>query len=156
LVSRELTIELLDRFRASMPRKMMQQFDQEDAGIIHAINILERAGKPLTAGTMSEEMHVSTARVAVLLKKMEQRNLIVRLTDPSDARKTLIAISDYGKNEIIRHKEDVIDFCSAVIEKIGVERFREYIIMSEEIRKIIDEEVPFPECRLKKKGIKND
>ena len=156
MISRECTEEMLERFRASIPRKMMEQFDQDGAGIIHAIMILEKAGEPITAGTISEAMHVSTARVAVLLRKMEQKNLIVRLRDPSDARRTLIAVSDYGREEICYHREQVLNFSAAVIERVGVERFSEYIRISEEIKTIIDEEVPIPECRLKKKGKKND
>lgn len=141
MITREETEKLLERFRDSRPKILTQHFDREDAGIVHVMNILAGAGEPVTAGKISKCMNVSTARVAVLLKKMEQQNLIVRSADSSDARKTMIDLSEHGRSEMEKAKENFYRFCSAVIERTGVERFTEFIEISEELKNAIEAEM---------------
>lgn len=141
MITLEETEELLERLKESRPKKMMEHLDKEDVGIMHVMRILHTAGEPVTAGKISEEMNVSTARVAVLLKKMEQKNLVVRSKDSKDARKTLIGISEYGKEQAQIHKNEFLTFCALVIEETGVERFKEFIAISEEIKVAVEEQM---------------
>lgn len=140
LLTTEETEKLIEKYKESRPKKIMERFDREDAGIMYVMKILVKAGKPMSAGELSEAMKVSTARVAVLIKKLEQNNLIVRSSDPSDARKTLVDVSDYGRSEYEKGKETFMKFCSAVIERAGVERFKEFIEISNEINDAVEAE----------------
>ena len=72
-------------------------------------------------------MNVSTARVAVLIKKLEERELVEKTSDPSDARKTMLKISENGIKRIEEHRNNFIDFFSSVIDRIGEEKFTQFI-----------------------------
>ncbi len=66
------------------------------------------------AGDLSRKMNVSSARIAALLKKMEQGGLITRHSSSVDARRTVVEITPTG----IVHAEE--------IKKQSLERLWEY------------------------------
>lgn len=56
-------------------------------------NTLEQADEVVYASGLSKKLNVSTARIAALLKRMEQNGLITRYTSPVDARRTIVEIT---------------------------------------------------------------
>ncbi|RJS62573.1 MarR family transcriptional regulator [Bacillus sp. PK3_68] len=53
--------------------------------------------QPVTPSEMSECMHVSMPNMSRELKKLSEKNLIERLTDPKDRRKQYVRLSKKGK-----------------------------------------------------------
>ena len=95
--------------------------------------------EPITAGAISEKLGISTARVAVLLKKLEAKGTISRLRDPADARKTLVQLTDSGMEWIQETWKKICDQMGKMIDTIGEERLMEFIEVGIEIRKIMQE-----------------
>lgn len=140
---REKTEKLLETLRQSRPKKMFEHFDKNDAGIMCVLKYLVKENKPVSAGEISSFMHVSTARVAVLIKKLEERELVKKTYDPSDARKTMLKVTENGINLIEEHREKFIGFFSAVIDRMGEENFIRFIELSEELKKAVEDEADF-------------
>lgn len=140
MISREETAALLKRMAQSRPKKLFHRFDDTNAGIGCVVRYLSDAGRPVSAGEISQFMNVSTARVAVLLRKMDEKGLIVRNADPDDARKTMISLSEKCMKNVEEHKGYFLDFFSSVIERMGRERFEQFIELSEELRDAFEAE----------------
>ena len=140
MISKEETAVLLKRMAQSRPKKLFHRFDDTNAGIGCVVRYLSNVGRPVSAGEISQFMNVSTARVAVLLRKMNEKGLIVRSTDPDDARKTMISLSEECIRKVEKHKEYFLGFFSAVIERMGKERFEQFIELSEELRDAFEAE----------------
>lgn len=138
---REETERLLELLRQSRPKKMFDHFERTDAGLMCVLKYLIKADRPVSAGEISCHMNVSTARVAVLIKKLEERELVEKTSDPSDARKTMLKISENGIKRIEEHRNNFIEFFSSVIDRIGEEKFTQFIELSEELKKAIEEEM---------------
>lgn len=115
------------------------------AGVGAVIKILNNSDRSVSAGAISKSMGVSTARVAVLLRKMQAKGLIVKENDCSDARKTLVSLSETGRATAKRMKEEVYAHIDTVIEKVGIEKLTTFLALSEEIRKVLYETLPPPE-----------
>ena len=79
-------------------------------------------------------MHVSTARVAVLLKKMAVQGLVTKEDDADDARITIVHISPKGEEKIRQIHDEIYAEVSKVIDKVGIERMMDFILISNEIR----------------------
>ncbi|MCQ2465345.1 MAG: MarR family transcriptional regulator [Oscillospiraceae bacterium] len=141
LITREETEIILERLVKSRPKKLFTHVDTENAGIMCLLKFLLDSGRPVTAGEISTYMHVSTARVAVLIKKLEKNSMIEKLADPSDARKTMVSISDNGIQTVNANREKCLDFFSAVIERTGKEKFLDFVKLSEEIKSAVDDEL---------------
>lgn len=117
----------------------VEKLDDTNRGIVSILRCLSKKDQPITAGEISERTGVSTARTAVLLRKMSARNMIITGNDPSDARKTLVSLSDYGKELLHKKIEEHKEMVSIIIDRIGFERTKEFMRLSNEIKSIFYE-----------------
>lgn len=125
---------LISLMQEAHPARFFDHMDQSQAGIGAVMRILSQAEGPVTAGKIAEDMDVSTARVAVLLKKMEAKGLIVKGRDPLDARVTMVYLSQQGVQTEAAIKEQIARRIGELIDKIGMERMLEFVSISKEIR----------------------
>lgn len=107
------------------------------AGIGAVLKLLYTADTSITAGMISDRLDISTARVAVLLKKMVAKGLITKEKDPIDARVTIVKLTEYGRETIEHMWADVKAQMGKVIDEIGEDRLLEYIEINKEIRRIV-------------------
>ncbi len=137
-MTREQAVTLIQRFVSTRPHHLFQQMDDSTHGIGCVLRYLEETDRAVSAGEISEHMKVSTARVAVLLRNMQEKDLIIKSPDPQDARKTMVTLSPHGRESITIKKEQFIRYFMHVAECIGEERFEEFIRISEEIHDVVD------------------
>lgn len=135
---------LIKRLKETNPAVLFKELDDINAGIRCVLKTLDMAGEPVSAGYISEAMQVSSARVAVLLKKMTERELIVRESSPDDARKAMISLSEKGRERVAEVKANLLSFFAAVIDRVGTEKFEQFIDISYDIKKAVEEEL---DCR---------
>ncbi len=141
MATREYTLSVLERLHGKTSEDVVRKFNDDNAGISCMLKYLQEVGKPVSAGEISRHMHVSTARISVLLKKMSERNFIIRGNSSEDARRLMISLSEKGKAECLRRKEEMIDIFSRIIDEIGEERMEEFISISQDIKKVVNEEI---------------
>lgn len=121
----------------SHPSKFMKKRNETNAGIGAVLRFLYESGKPMTAGSISKFMNVSTARVAALLKKMEARGFICRTTGIEDARTVVVNLTEQGAEAVQKIRENMYLDIGVLIDRIGMERLIEYTAISKEIRSVL-------------------
>lgn len=131
-------VEFVWKFlQESNPETMLKSLNEGNAGIGAVLGILYEASGDMTAGNISELMHVSTARVAVLLKNMEAKGLIVKDCDANDARVTIVRLSETGKEKIQQMRHEAYARIEMVIDQVGIEKMQEFITIFGEIKSAI-------------------
>lgn len=128
---------ILKAFKKAPPAQILQRIDVSAAGIRAILIYLAEVDQTVTAGMISEHMHVSTARVAVLLKKLEARGLIEKERDPQDARRVMVKLSAQGREHMDRVFERIRQNIEIIIDTIGAERLMTFVEISGEIQSII-------------------
>ena len=123
-------ITLLDE---SHPAKFMKKHNETNAGIGAVLNFLYDSDQPMTAGAISKFMNVSTARVAVLLRKMEARDFISRQSGKDDGRTVVVHLTAAGTETVLKLRENFYRDVGILIDTIGMERLIEYTTISKEI-----------------------
>ena len=93
----------------------------------------------ITSSELAEILNVSLPRVASLVNSLESKNLVEKLTDKEDKRKTIVNITKGGKKLVLSKKEEAIDKIAKVIEKLDEEEINQYIRLAQKIGKIMDE-----------------
>lgn len=88
---------------------------------------------------LSDGLMVSTARMAVILKRLEQEGLISRIPDGADNRQTIVRISDKGAAIIKRQHDEIMSFIVKMLEALGPEDAREYVRIKKKMMQIIAE-----------------
>ena len=130
----EKIVLLLDE---SHPSKFVKKHNETNAGIGAVLRFLSESDRPMTACSISQFMNVSTARVAVLLKKMEARGFICRRSGPEDARTVVVSLTDSGLNAAHKMQESMHRDVGILIDTIGMDRLIEYTNISREIRSVM-------------------
>lgn len=125
--------ELIEALRSAHPKALFQVMDETQAGIGAVLRFLYTSEETVTAGKIAEYMHVSTARVAVLLKKMAAKGLIIRQSAPGDARVTVVQLSQEGRAAVEAMRSAVRTRIGAAIDRIGMERMLEFAATAREL-----------------------
>ncbi|MBQ8835974.1 MAG: MarR family transcriptional regulator [Clostridia bacterium] len=106
--------------------------------------ILSDSDDTLSQTSLAEKLEISTAAVAVTLKKMEADGYILRKTNEDDSRFNSIELTDAGKNivEISKKSFDIIDTSIfAGFDEKEMEQFGCYIDRIQENIRVLEERV---------------
>lgn len=139
MVSDQEVCAILEDFNRIRPIEFLQQIDITSMGIGNVLGFLERSDHIVTAGEISEYMNVSTARVAVLLRKMSEKGLIEKKSDPKDARRVLVTITDSGRKVLHEKREEILIYSKAIVERFGKEKIMGFIAACKEIKDIVED-----------------
>ena len=121
----------------SHPEKLMKKRNETGAGIGAVLRFLSQSDKPMTAGSISRSINVSTARVAVLLNKMEAKGFVCRTTGTEDARTVVVSLTPLGMETAQKLHESLYQDIGVLIDTIGMDRLIEYANISREIRSVM-------------------
>lgn len=137
MAAQEQIETLLQQLRQAPPSACFQRIDENAAGIRAILKYLRETSETVTAGRISEKLGVSTARVAVLLKKMVAKGLIEKMRDPADARIVVVRLSEHGAKTAEKIRSGVYAQVGAIIDRVGMERMLEFAAISNEIRTVM-------------------
>ncbi len=76
---------------------------------------------------MSSEFRVSTARIAVILNRLEKNGCVSRCGDENDSRQTIVTLSEKGERLICDKYGEAIETLSNILRLLGPEDAREYV-----------------------------
>ena len=128
---------LLEALHKAPPSEQFQKIDTSSVGIRAILKYLSESSDHATAGEISKALGVSTARVAVLLKKMVGKGLLEKQSDPSDGRLVVVRLSRLGKDTADRLRHELYAQLGTLIDEIGMERMLEFAAISNEIHAVM-------------------
>ena len=128
---------LIKLLEEAQPADFFRKINEVTTGITAVLRFLYEAEGPVTAGQISSFMNVSTARIAVLLKKMVAKGLLTKGPGADDARKTVVKLCDFGRCEVEKMQAELDREIEELIDVVGMERMLEFVEISKEIRSVI-------------------
>ena len=145
MATEQQILNMMRKMREIHPGKAFRHMSDTTAGIGAVLKLLYTADTPVTAGMISKKLNISTARVAVLLKKMSAKGLVQKEKDPHDARITRVELTNHGRSTIETMWKEIKDQMGKVIDEIGEEKLLEYIAISKKIKQIVSKPKQFSE-----------
>lgn len=134
MATAEQVANILSKMEGSHPGDFFNKIDATQVGIGSVLRLLERTEGTVTAGKISETLSISTARVAVLLKKMVSKGLITKEQNAADRRVTEVKLTKKGREHIADMNNEVYCRVAHVLDTVGEERLLEFITTANEIR----------------------
>lgn len=110
-----------------------QKLSQMLKGELFVLNYLKIHEAIVHPKELSENLCVSTARIANLLNRMEEKDLICRLTDPEDSRQVIVRLTEKGNRMIEKARDDVLMSTARMLENLGPEDAEAYIRIQKKI-----------------------
>lgn len=125
------------QLKKAPPSEHFHNIDMSTTGIRAILKYMNGTDEKITAGKISEHMGVSSARVAVLLKKMVAKGLIEKENDPSDGRIVVVRLSEHGKQTADKMRDNIRLCIGLLIDEVGMEKMLEFAEISNEIHSVM-------------------
>jgi DNA-binding MarR family transcriptional regulator len=114
----------------------VQQFSK---GEMLALNMLVMADGSMTAGELSRGTNLSSARIAAVLGKLEEKGFVKRAMDTNDRRKIVVSLTDAGRTNINEQRERMKSHLISVFKKLGKQDTDEFIRLMTKFMEIMNE-----------------
>lgn len=119
--------ELLDVRIKMVQVPYTQMISRLERGEIFVLNYLVTHEGPIHPKDLSNAMAVSTARIASLLNKLEEKKEVQRIVDPDDKRQLIILLTENGRARILKNREETLPSICAFLESLGPDDAAAYI-----------------------------
>ena len=136
---REEAEEILNKMHSCRPKSFFVKMDESKKGMGFVLIYLNESDHEVLAGELAKASNVSTARIAALLRTMEKNGLVERYHSASDARHTIVKITQEGIRQAEQLREQVLAKIELLLERVGREKLEEFIRLSNEIREALGE-----------------
>ena len=111
-------------------------------GIGAVLHYLHCKNEPATAGEISSFLGVSSARVAVLLARGEEKGLLSVERKKEDARVKTVSLSPFAEEKCRQFEESIHTSISHVIDELGMEKIEEFLALRAEIKQALEKYKP--------------
>ena len=109
-------------------------------GEFFALSLLLLDDAPGCPSGLRRSMGVSSARIAALLKHLEQKGWISRSADEHDERRVNVLLTDAGRELINSRRREAIERVSAALREIGEEDAHEYVRLQQKMLDALSED----------------
>ena len=110
-----------------------QEMSKMLKGELFVLNYLATHEQQTHPNTISKEMSVSTARIAVLLNRLEEKGLITLTDDPEDNRQIIVHLTEKGAEKIAQCRKDTLNCMTEMLEYLGPDDARELLRIEKKI-----------------------
>lgn len=114
----------VEEFLKLLGQLLRQNFRKRNSGVTigeGALLALLSQNASMTAGELGEKAGLGSGRIANLLKAAEAKGYVIRHRDESDGRKIRVCITQTGREECERRREEFFSKGKALLERLGEE-----------------------------------
>ena len=122
-----LAYELMETMNQYKKRNMHKQINEAMHGEIFTLYYINKHKGNVIPSDISNEIGISTARVAATLNSLENKKMVTRTIDSSDRRRILVAMTPAGKKEIEKHIKRITDITINMLCYLGEDDAKEYV-----------------------------
>lgn len=113
--------------------ELSSNISQGESGVLL---YLLNAKSNVSQSELSENLGVTMPRIVAVINTLQNKELIEKNLDSNDKRKSIISITNKGKDNIIKKKKDAIKFIENVIKELDEQEIEQYIAISKKIEQI--------------------
>jgi Transcriptional regulators len=108
-------------------RNTQKQLNESMHGELIVLTYISRHEGNVIPSEISNELAVSTARVATTLNSLESKGWISRRIDVSDRRRILVELTAQGKEQVEKHHQMMMDITTNMLRYLGEHDAKEYV-----------------------------
>lgn len=123
----ELAKQFLNHSYQFKNRGHQKKIDETMQGETFVLLYILRQGDIVLPSEISNEMNISSARVAAILNNLENKGLITRRIDKSDRRKILVDLTQEGIESAEKHNQMVLNMTARMLELLGEHDAKELV-----------------------------
>ncbi len=118
-----------------------KQIGKSARGECFVLRCLARSPAPLLPSDLSEQIHASTARIAVVLNRLERKGFVSRAIDTADRRRILVTLTEAGREYTETVRAQLCENMKCLLEELGEQDAQEYLRITKRILRITQSSV---------------
>ena len=131
--NREFIFKLKEMFLSIKKNKSDVRFEDGIKGMIPVLMILFHSEEEITPKDIEDRLHITSARTARVLNQLQEKNLISRIKSEDNKKKTIIILTDEGKNLALKHHNMFNSYIDTVLNGITDEEKIEFLHIVEKM-----------------------
>lgn len=136
--------ELVEEFCETMfvlsKKRIHQTTTESTKGEFGVLVYLTFQGDGLTSGELKEKIQVGSGRISDILRSLEHKNMIMRVTDAEDNRKVRVYVTDMGREIALEKRNSVRKKINGLIEFLGEKDTKELIRLMKKVEEYHEKE----------------
>jgi len=137
-------IDLLRRAHRLDFKKIHHRIRSAEFILLSTLWDFRESGVQATVSQIKEQLHVTPSAVTNLLRVLENKGLIRRLTDTGNRRKTCVFLTEEGVRVFLEELALARDFSARVYREMGAEDSAQAIVLLEKLIHIMENELRKP------------
>lgn len=117
----ELARELIEPMYLVHREKLVRHINQMSRGEEYVLLLLKDSKDPLFPRDISKIMGITSARVAAILRRLEEKGLVTRKASTTDHRCTKVIITEKGDSVIAAQQDKAVAYLTKVLTQLGQE-----------------------------------
>jgi DNA-binding MarR family transcriptional regulator len=117
-------MQKMHKLRQASPQKQIDESMRGEHFVLQFIAVHQGYVLP---SEISNEMGISSARIAATLNGLERKGLITRQIDINDRRRILVDLTPKGKTLVKEHYQEAMEMITKMLSKLGEHDAREYV-----------------------------
>lgn len=108
-------------------REVEKDRNEFPPGYMHVLGWLKSKGGPVSMSDLACASFISKPNLTTMVDRLCADGLVERSADPSDRRVVNVALTQEGRNFLIRHREEVAKFIAArlsILDEADLERLK--------------------------------
>ncbi len=136
MTKKEEVLAAMALFDKNKPEKTFDQISQVKMGMGAVVHCLHKKDQAVTSKEISDALHVSSARMTVLLQKMEGEGLVEKSHSPTDARAILVSLTTKGLQKAEEIERQRYECIAEILEEYTLEDLERLFQQLEKIHQI--------------------
>ncbi len=132
---------IINLFESNRPEKALERINKNELGILAVIKYLYQKNEYVTSADISKKLNISSARMTILLRKLEKKQLIEKTNSKKDARIIQIKLSDKGNLIAKKIKEQIYTAMKKITKEFTLEELEMLFFKMNKIKKIMNENI---------------
>lgn len=142
MATKEEIIYVMELLYKNRPKKIIDEMKNQEIGSIAVIKYLYKAEDKVKSIDISRFLEISSARMTIILKKLENKNLIEKIDSSSDGRAKYIQLTEKGFKFADKIKKDMQIVAGKIVDEFGLEEFEKTMNNLNKLDKILAENKP--------------
>ena len=119
--------DYLKRLSEAWPKNFVQEVDAQSRGLQTILHYLAASTGEVCAGDLSKKFCVSTARIAVALKKLSGKGLVETCPSAADRRRVVVKITQAGRAEVQKSMDELTALIKYLMREVGESDMNEFL-----------------------------
>ncbi len=139
MAKKEDVFYALELFHNSRPQKMFDAVNKGEMGAFAVIKLLHDTDKELTSADICKILKISSARMAVLIKKLQAKGIVVKIASEADSRAKILKLTKKGTALANKLKANMFETMSKIVDEFGLEELESMFNKLHKLKLILGE-----------------